>query len=367
MKILNIVGARPNFMKIAPLIRAFSRHAGVQPLIVHTGQHYDAGLSDVFFRELGIPAPDHALGVGSSSSREEQIAKISAAFEPVLEREHPQLVLVVGDVNSTIACASVAKKHNVPVAHVEAGLRSFDQEMPEEHNRVATDRISDFLYVTEESGMRNLAREGAPGVAVLVGNCMIDTLVCDLDRARASSKRRELGLEPGAYVVSTFHRPSNVDTPEALRGLLETLGVITSIAPLVLPLHPRTRKSMEKFGLSAELNAVPRLTLCEPLGYVDFIGLVDQSLAAVTDSGGIQEETTYLGIPCLTMRENTERPVTVDVGTNTLIGSDRNSLAHHLSQIRSGTYKKGAIPPLWDGKAAERIALHLSLQLAADS
>ena len=346
-------------MKIAPLIRAFSSHAGTQPLIVHTGQHYDAGLSDVFFRELGIPAPDHALGVGSSASRAEQIEKISVAFEPVLEQEQPDVVLVVGDVNSTIACASIAKKHNVRVAHVEAGLRSFDQEMPEEHNRVATDRISDFLYVTEESGMRNLARERVPGTAVLVGNCMIDTLVRDLDRARASSKRAELGLEPGAYVVSTFHRPSNVDTADALQGLLETLRVITALVALVLPMHPRTRKSMERFGLTAELNAVPRLTLCEPLGYVDFIGLVDQSLATVTDSGGIQEETTYLGVPCLTMRENTERPVTVDVGTNTLVGSDRESLARCLTQIRAGTYKKGAIPALWDGKAAERIALHL--------
>lgn len=274
-------------------------------------------------------------------------------------KERPDLVLVVGDVNSTIACAHVAKKHNVKVAHVEAGLRSFDKAMPEEHNRIATDMISDFLYVTEESGMRNLSSENVPGKALLVGNCMIDTLVHDLEQARASTKRMELGLEPKQYIISTFHRPSNVDSIESLRGLLDTLRVITAVAPLVLPIHPRTKNSLEKFGLTAELDTIPNLQLCAPLGYVDFIGLVDQALAVVTDSGGIQEETTYLGVPCLTMRENTERPVTVDVGTNMLIGSDRIQLAEQLGKIKNGTYKRGKKPELWDGRAAERIVANL--------
>lgn len=363
MKILNIVGARPNFMKIAPLVREMKKHSQIEALIVHTGQHYDPGLSDVFFKELGIPAPNYSLGVGSFSSREEQIEKIAEAFEPVLVKESPALVLVVGDVNSTIACAKIAKKHGVKVAHVEAGLRSFDERMPEEHNRIATDKISDYLYVTEDSGMKNIATEKVPGQALLVGNCMIDTLIHDLPQARASKKRAELQLTPKEYIISTFHRPSNVDSVESLKGLLETLRVITSVAPLVLPIHPRTKSSIEKFGLKAELDAIPNLILCDPLGYVDFIGLVSEALAVVTDSGGIQEETTYLGVPCLTMRENTERPVTVDVGSNLLIGSDREALKEQLARIRRGTYKKGSVPPLWDGRAAERIVAHLLEEL----
>lgn len=358
MKVINIVGARPNFMKIAPLVRAFAKHHSIVQRLVHTGQHYDPLLSDVFFRELGIPAPDVSLNVGSLP-KDEQIAKISECFAPIVMAEKPDIVLVVGDVNSTIACAQTAKQFGVKVAHVEAGLRSFDLRMPEEHNRIATDIISDFLYVTEQSGMDNLAKEGVSGQAVLVGNCMIDTLIHDLPRAKASKKREELGLSAKGYIVATFHRPSNVDTPEALLALTETVEALCSQAPLVLPLHLRTKHALEKFGLSQRFFSIPKLIVTEPLGYIDFIGLVAASLAVVTDSGGIQEETTYLGVPCLTMRENTERPVTVMVGTNVLLGSDRVRLMQELDKIKVGSFKSGEIPPLWDGLAAERIATHL--------
>ncbi|MFN8391633.1 MAG: UDP-N-acetylglucosamine 2-epimerase (non-hydrolyzing) [Bdellovibrionota bacterium] len=362
LKVINIVGARPNFMKIAPLVRAFGESPVFEQRLVHTGQHYDPGLSDIFFQELGIPAPDVALGVGSFP-REEQIAKIEELFEPVLVKEQPDLVLVVGDVNSTVACARVARKHDVKVAHVEAGLRSFDLRMPEEHNRIATDKISDFLYVTEQAGLENLAREQVPGRAELVGNVMIDTLVYQLERARKTTKLSELGLTPGSYIVSTFHRPSNVDSRETLEKLLEILELVTSFGSLVLPLHPRTQHSMESFGLADRLRGIENLHLTPPLGYLDFIGLVASAKAVVTDSGGIQEETTYLGIPCLTMRENTERPVTIDLGSNMLIGSDLNKLRTELERIKLGRYKKGAIPPLWDGHAAERIVRDLAAQL----
>lgn len=358
MKIIGIVGARPNFMKIAPLVREFATHPEINHFLCHTGQHYDPVLSDIFFEELRIPKPNVSLGVGSLP-RLEQMAKIEQLFEPVIVKEKPDILLVVGDVNSTIACARVAKKHGVKVAHVEAGLRSFDQEMPEEHNRIETDRLSDFLYITEESGLKNLAREQNAGERLLVGNVMIDTLVHDLPRAKASKKKDDLGLKDGRYFVATFHRPSNVDTKDMLEGLVETIKEIAAVDPLVLPLHPRTRASLERFGLLGVLKSIPGLIVCEPLGYTDFIGLIQSSKAVITDSGGIQEETTYLGIPCLTMRENTERPVTVDVGTNVLIGSSRQRLREELERISLGTFKKGAIPPLWDGRAAERIVAHL--------
>jgi len=363
MKIINIVGARPNFMKIAPLVRAFKAVPGLTQRLVHTGQHYDPALSDVFFQELGIPAPDMSLGVGSLP-REEQIAKIEELFEPVLRAEKPDLVLVVGDVNSTVACARVARRNGVKVAHVEAGLRSFDLAMPEEHNRVETDGLSDFLYVTEEAGLKNLAKEKIPGEAILVGNVMIDTLVHQLDRARASEKFREFGLQRGEYVVSTFHRPSNVDSKAGLEWILEIIRSIAARSPLVLPIHPRTKHSYEKFGLLAELESVQGLVLCAPLGYGDFMGLVCHAKAVVTDSGGIQEETTFLGVPCLTMRENTERPCTAEIGTNVIVGSDRELLNSELEKIHNGTFKKGAVPPLWDGHAAERIAAHLAQRLS---
>lgn len=354
MRIMSIVGARPNFMKIAPLAHEFARHDDVSHLLIHTGQHYDENLSDVFFDELGIPRPDLNLGVGSGS-REEQIESIMTAFDPVVVEHKPDAVLVVGDVNSTIACARIAVKHNVKVVHVEAGLRSFDRDMPEEVNRVETDEISDYLFVTEPSGMKNLADEGIRGEAHLVGNVMIDTLVANLDKAKGRESAETLGVGGGDYAVATFHRPSNVDTREKLLEIIATIKGVCERIPLVLPLHPRTRHSLGNHGLTEELTNTEHLHLVDPLGYLEFIGLVSGAKAVVTDSGGIQEETTYLGVPCLTMRENTERPVTVDIGSNQLIGSNREKLLTALDGVLSGNTKDAAVPEFWDGKAAERI------------
>lgn len=341
-------------MKIAPLIHEMQRHKQIVQKLVHTGQHYDPNLSDVFFNELGIPRPDVSLGVGSFS-REEQIKKIAEAFEPVLIAEKPDVLLVVGDVNSTIACAEVAKRHNVKVVHVEAGLRSFDMSMPEELNRIATDKISDLLFVTEVAGIQNLQNEDVPGKRYFVGNVMIDTLIQQLERAKKLSVPQRFSLAERSYVVSTFHRPSNVDSKESLEKLLDTIEMVTGLVEMVLPLHPRTLSTITRFGLLERIHNIKRLKLIEPLGYLDFIGLVSSSLAVITDSGGIQEETTYLQVPCLTMRENTERPVTVDVGTNVLVGSDKQALETELRHILAGIPKQGSIPPLWDGKASERI------------
>lgn len=363
IKIISIVGARPNFMKIAPLMDAMKAHPAIEPLLVHTGQHYDDKLSDIFFTELGIPRPDLNLEIGSGP-RLEQIEKISDAFEEVVARELPDAVLVVGDVNSTIACARVARRHSARVIHVEAGLRSFDQDMPEEHNRVETDRISDYLFVTEQSGMDNLEQEAVPGKRFLVGNVMIDTLARNLDKAMASDTAAALGLAHGQYLVSTFHRPSNVDSLAALTGVVETLEALTARAPLVLPLHPRTRHSATQHGLMERLTAMPGLHLTEPLGYLDFIGLIARARAVITDSGGIQEETTWLGVPCLTMRANTERPVTCDVGTNTLLGNDRQALLRAIDDVMAGRYKRGERPPMWDGEAARRIVDIIAAELA---
>lgn len=362
IKILNIVGARPNFMKIAPIMRAMADDARFEPVLVHTGQHYDENLSRVFFDELGIPQPDLNLGVGSGS-REEQIAKVCEAFAPVLDDQQPTAVLVVGDVNSTIACASVAREKKCPVVHVEAGLRSFDHTMPEEVNRIATDKISDFLFVTEESGMVNLQRENVPGERFLIGNVMIDTLIHNLERARRSEVLKSLRLASGEYMVATFHRPANVDSVQALQRLLDLLRGVCRQLPLVLPLHPRTRASMQHHGLLDDLQTIERLRVVEPLGYLDFLALVSHSMGVVTDSGGIQEETTYLQVPCLTMRTSTERPVTIDVGSNELIGEDLDRLFDAIAEVRAGTFKRGAIPPLWDGHTAERIVQQLGTSL----
>ncbi|MGH6636435.1 MAG: non-hydrolyzing UDP-N-acetylglucosamine 2-epimerase [Gammaproteobacteria bacterium] len=363
---MNIVGARPNFMKVAPLIREMQRCPDLSPLLVHTGQHYDDKLSRIFFSELGIPEPDINLGVGSGS-REEQIKKIQYAFEPVLAKEMPHLVVVVGDVNSTIACASVAKRHGVKVAHVEAGLRSFDLGMPEEHNRRETDQISDFLFVTEQSGLENLRKEKIRGACFLVGNVMIDTLVHNLEGALRSSILETLSLSPKSYIAATFHRPSNVDRREDLQRLIDVLINITKKAPLVFPIHPRTRRSLQDSGLFQALTKAEQLILTEPLGYLDFLKLVSGSLAVVTDSGGIQEETTFLGVPCLTMRENTERPVTIALGTNVLVGAEPARLMDELDKILAGKNKKGEKPPLWDGRAASRIVQIVREQLSLRS
>jgi UDP-N-acetylglucosamine 2-epimerase (non-hydrolysing) len=353
-RILSVVGARPNYMKVAPLHRAFARYADrVEHLIVHTGQHYDAEMSDVFFADLEMPQPAVFLGVGSGTHAQ-QTARIMLAFEPVCMQLRPQLVIVVGDVNSTIACALTAVKMGIPVAHVEAGLRSFDRTMPEEINRVATDAIADYFFVTEPSGVENLRREGAlPERIFLVGNTMIDSLLFALPKAKASRLRERLGLRPREYVVVTLHRPSNVDNPEQLRQLLQILGELAEWREVVFPAHPRTRQAIERFGLQ---RLVEPLRLLPPLSYVEFIALVLEADFVLTDSGGIQEETTYLGIPCLTLRTTTERPITCQMGTNQLVPPQPEALRRALAALRNGERKRGQVPPLWDGHAAERIA-----------
>jgi UDP-N-acetylglucosamine 2-epimerase (non-hydrolysing) len=354
-KVMLVAGARPNFMKVAPLSREFQRRQGVESVLVHTGQHYDVMMSEVFFRELEIPHPDINLEVGSHP-REEQIGMIAERFDPVVRDTKPDVVIVVGDVNSTVACAQVARRYGVKVAHVEAGLRSFDLRMPEELNRTETDKLADFLFVTEPSGMEHLAAEGVPGRRFLVGNVMIDTLVGQLDKVRASGILAKLSLRPREYVAATFHRPSNVDTKDALGALVGTIAAVCDEVAMVLPIHPRTLGRVKEFGLEERLRGIELLVLCDPLGYHDFMKLVMDSQAVVTDSGGIQEETTYLGIPCITMRENTERPITVEVGTNVVVGADRGAVLAHIGLVRAGALRKGRVPELWDGGAAERIA-----------
>jgi UDP-N-acetylglucosamine 2-epimerase (non-hydrolysing) len=359
MKILNIVGARPNLMKIAPLMDAYAAAPEIEPLLVHTGQHYDANMSELFFRQLGIPEPQLNLGVGSASHAV-QTAEIMRAFEPVVLERRPDAVLVVGDVNSTIACGLVAVKLGIRLVHVEAGLRSFDREMPEEINRVLTDAISDLLFCTEQSGVDNLRREGVAADKVhLVGNVMIDTLLRHRERAEQSRVLDTLGVQAGGYAVLTLHRPSNVDDPAVLAKLLDALEVITSDGPMVFPVHPRTRAKLEQFGLAARVAAQPALRLVDPIGYLDFLKLMAHARIVLTDSGGIQEETTILGVPCLTLRENTERPVTVELGTNRLVGQqpDRILAAYREAIAARGVHRPP--PPLWDGGAAARIVAAL--------
>jgi len=359
VKIISVAGARPNFMKIAPLHREFARRGSlVVHKVCHTGQHFDANMSKVFFEELEIPPPDFNLGVGSGSHAR-QTARIMEGFEAVLAQERPDLVVVVGDVNSTIACSLVAAKMNFPIAHVEAGLRSHDRTMPEEINRKLTDVLSDFLLVTEESGMENLKREGilrdgAPRPVVeFVGNVMIDSLVHALPRIERSKILESLNLRAGSYIVMTFHRPSNVDDPVNLERLVRFLNRAADSHPVVFPVHPRTRSNIAKAGLETRLH--PRVNYVDPMGYFDFIALVKNAVAVVTDSGGIQEETTYLGVQCVTARDNTERPVTVSVGTNHLAGSDLAAVESTLFSILSGRTKNGVVPKFWDGAAARRI------------
>ena len=350
MKILHIVGARPNFMKMAPIIAALRRHEGVQQILVHTGQHYDAKMSDVFFQDLGMRDPDVHLGVGSGSHAQ-QTAKVMVEIEPVLLREKPDWVLVAGDVNSTIAVALVAAKLGIQVAHVEAGLRSRDWNMPEEVNRVLTDRLSSLLFTPSRDGDENLLKEGIePSRIHFVGNVMIDSLRAALPRARESKIHERLELAKGGYALATLHRPSNVDDPAALRGLMSALAEVAHDLPVVFPIHPRTRARLPQ-DFKAD-----GLKLIDPLGYLDFLALTAEARLVLTDSGGIQEETTALGVPCLTLRENTERPVTVEVGTNTLVGTDPARVIPAAREILSGKARKGSIPELWDGRAAERIA-----------
>jgi UDP-N-acetylglucosamine 2-epimerase (non-hydrolysing) len=349
-----IAGARPNFMKIAPLVEELERTPGMEFLLVHTGQHYDEKMSDLFFRQLGLPQPDINLEVGSGSHAV-QTADIMKAFEPVLLEEKPDAVLVVGDVNSTIACGMVAVKLGVPLIHVEAGLRSGDRTMPEEINRILTDAISDLLFCTEQSGVDNLLREGVSEDKVhLVGNVMIDTLLKNRPRFAESSILEELGLTPEAFAVLTLHRPSNVDDPDVLSGLLDALDIVQRDMPVIFPVHPRTRNRLGEFGLGDRVEAMSNLRLIDPIGYLDFQQLVSSARIVLTDSGGIQEETTALGVPCLTLRANTERPVTVSHGTNRLVGMDPQAIVKAYREAMSDT-RPARTPPFWDGHAAERI------------
>lgn len=358
LKVINVVGARPNFMKVAPIVEAMRRRPSeFRPLVVHTGQHYDASMSDDFFRDLGLPEPDVHLGVGSASHAQ-QTASVMRLFEPVLVRERPDWVLVVGDVNSTLACALVCAKLPAPVAHVEAGLRSRDRAMPEEINRVLTDQIADLLLTPSADADRNLLAEGIPAGRIrLVGNVMIDSLMNHLALAESSKVREELGVEGRPYAVVTLHRPSNVDDPAALQGIVSALVRVSARLPVVFPAHPRTRNRLGEFGLLESLAGAPALRLTEPLGYLDFLRLYSGAALVLTDSGGVQEETTALGISCLTLRENTERPVTVEMGTNKVVGRDPERIVAEAARALEGTREGHTprVPPLWDGKTADRI------------
>ena len=356
-----IVGARPNFMKMAPLLRAFEAYPDAEPVLVHTGQHYDKNLSDIFFEQLEMRRPDITLEVGSGSHAV-QTARVLERFEAVLVEAAEQgkpfdRLVVVGDVNSTMATSLAAAKLHVPIAHVEAGLRSFDRTMPEEINRIVTDAIADLLLVSEPDGFDNLRHEGHPEEHLrLVGNVMIDTLKFMLPKARQSDILSTLNVEPGQYAVVTLHRPANVDTAETLGPLLDVLIDVSERLPVIFPIHPRTQERIKRFGFDEKVASAKGITRTDPLGYLEFLCLTSQSKVIVTDSGGLQEESTVLGIPCLTARPNTERPITVDQGTSTLVGSDADKLRLLLEAVLDGTYKQGTCPELWDGHAAERIA-----------
>jgi UDP-N-acetylglucosamine 2-epimerase (non-hydrolysing) len=369
--VLCVVGARPNFMKMAPILRALAAHDPALPaLLVHTGQHYDADMNDQLFSGLQLPRPDVNLEVGSGTHAV-QTAEVMRRFEPVLDAHRPSCVLVVGDVNSTLACTLVAVKKGVPVAHVEAGLRSFDRSMPEEINRVLTDQIADLLYTTERAALDNLAREGIDASrAHFVGNVMIDSLLANRALAvPAAETLRRAGIAPSAfdltrgYGVVTLHRPANVDQAETLGPLLAVLRDVSERLPLLLALHPRTRANIERFGLQGDVSG-KRIAVLPPQGYLEMLGLMSGATLVLTDSGGMQEETTALGVPCLTLRDNTERPITIDQGTNTLVGRDRGAIDRAVSDILAGSGKRGRVPELWDGHAAERIAAHLAAWLA---
>jgi UDP-N-acetylglucosamine 2-epimerase (non-hydrolysing) len=366
MRIMAIVGARPNLMKIAPLMAELRRHDDFEPLLVHTGQHYDYSMSQVFFEQLRVPRPDYNLGVGSGAHYE-QTAQIIRSFGDLVQQDRPDMVVVAGDVNSTFACALVAAKEGIPVAHVEAGLRSFDRTMPEELNRILTDALADVLFTTEESANENLAREGVDaGKVNFVGNLMIDSLVRALKIPWKTSLRSELGLQGVPYAVLTLHRPSNVDDPARLESTLEAMAELAQRIPVVFPAHPRTSRNIDAAGIQTARVWLggplpgPGLWMMPPASYLDFLDLVRHSVMVMTDSGGVQEETTFLGVPCLTFRENTERPVTVSMGTNRVVGSDPENLLVAALQVLEGplpahTGSARLCPPLWDGQTASRI------------
>ena len=357
LKVIIVAGARPNFMKVAPLVEAMKRrHTIFQPFLVHTGQHYDVTMSDAFFRDLQMPEPDIDLGVGSDSHAR-QTAAIMQAFEPVVLKQNPDWVVVVGDVNSTIACALVATKLGIKVAHVEAGLRSRDRSMPEEINRLLTDQIADLLLTPSPDADANLRGEGIPTERIrFVGNIMIDSLLSNLDRANSSTVRTDLGLAKSAFAVLTLHRPSNVDDAAPFARIIDALEEISARLPVIFSVHPRTRRMVDELGLSSRIDRAQGLKLIEPLGYLDFLALLRDARLVLTDSGGVQEETTVLGIPCITLRENTERPITVEMGTNTIAGSDRQKIVD-AATCALDDYKRPAPRdiPLWDGHTADRI------------
>ena len=370
--VMCVVGARPNFMKMAPILRALAAHQPALPaMLVHTGQHYDQGMSHQLFEDLGLPRPDLNLEVGSGSHAV-QTAEVMRRFEPALDEHQPACVLVVGDVNSTLACTLVAVKKGVPVVHVEAGLRSYDRKMPEEINRVLTDQVADRLYTTERSALDNLLREGISADRVaFVGNVMIDSLVTNRPHARPIADTLAAhGIDPTllaharGHGVVTLHRPSNVDDAHTLRSLLGVLREVSASLPLVFALHPRTRNNIERFGL-ADMIDHQRMALLPPQGYLEMLGLMRDATLVLTDSGGLQEETTALGVPCLTLRENTERPITAEQGTNTLVGRDPQAIRDGVAEILRGDGKRGRVPELWDGHAAERIAADLWQWLGA--
>lgn len=362
-----IVGARPNFVKVAPVHRALRACGDWLALrLIHTGQHYDANMSDVFFTELAIPAPDIFLGVGSGNHGA-QTGAIIARYEEVLLETPPALALVFGDVNSTMACTIAASKLGVQTGHVEAGLRSFDRTMPEEINRVVTDHLADLLFTPSQDGNDNLAREGIPAERVhLVGNVMIDSLVTARPQIDAATILTSLGLAPGGYVLCTLHRPSNVDREDSLRRILTALDGIQRRIPVVFPVHPRTRQRLMSSSLRPLVERLTQVQLLDPHPYCDFLRLQRDAKLVITDSGGVQEETTYLGVPCLTMRPNTERPVTVDHGTSILVGNQTDAILTEANRILDGDVKRGRIPDLWDGRAATRIAAVIAGHLGAD-
>ncbi len=357
IKILNVVGARPNFMKIAPLHRAFLKTGKIDSKILHTGQHYDEKMSDIFFNQLALPKPDYYLGVGGGSHTYQK-ANVMLKFEEVLLEEKPDLVLVVGDVNATAACSIVGVKMGIPVAHVEAGLRSGDRKMPEEVNRIITDAISNFLFITEHSGLINLAKEGVPDDKVFfVGNVMIDSLYHFRKKAAESKVLDNLGVKPKDYILMTMHRPHNVDHEKGLKDIIQIVKDATQHKKVVFAIHPRTTNNLKRFGLYESLASIEGLSLIGPQGYLEFLKLMDNAALIITDSGGIQEETTYLQVPCMTFRDTTERPITVELGTNFLLQDlDPVTVKIQMEAILNGAAKNGIIPPLWDGHAAERIA-----------
>ena len=363
MRVISVVGARPNFMKIAPLADEFSRVRGISHLLVHTGQHYDPEMSDVFFQDLSIPRPDVDLEVGSASHAA-QTAQIMTRFEKVCVEQRPDLVIVVGDVNSTMAATLVAAKLGIGVAHVEAGLRSFDRRMPEEINRVVTDQLAEYLFTTSREADENLRREGVGGEKIhFVGNVMIDTLLAHKGKAEGLDSASRFGVDGESYALMTLHRPSNVDDRSTLEDILTAVQDISKSLPVIFPIHPRTSRRIREFELDPMVHGNVKLT--EPLGYLEFLNLMSGAQLVLTDSGGLQEETTILGIPCLTIRENTERPVTISEGTNELVGTDPDRIREQAGKILAGNWKTPKVPELWDGKAAQRIVAILTADLSA--